>query len=195
MDNVKVNKGEPITLKITLTADPEPEVAWIQNGKELKADNFIELRTEIKELEYNLKQITYTFHIAHGRHYDTGDYTFKVKNKWDSNESNARVDVMLKPEIENFVDQRVEPFAQAIFRVLVMAHPLPKVTWTKDGMNLCNNDNCTVIADVEKETYTLIIESCLLPEHGTYTLTASNNLGETAATADCIVHSEYCTFL
>ncbi|XP_049294890.1 obscurin isoform X7 [Anopheles funestus] len=190
LENISVHKNEPVSLTVTLTSDPEPEVTWLQNGTEVKADDFIQMKTEIKELEYNLKQITYTLHIDQARHYDTGDYTFQAKNKYDISESNGRLDVLLKPEIENFHDTTVLPFTQGVFQVLVKANPKPKVTWTKDGLNLCNNDNCDVIADIEKEVYTLVIESCALAEHGTYTLTASNAQGETVATAKLNVHTE-----
>lgn len=156
----------------------------------MQADNFIQMKTEIKELEYNLKEITYTLYIAEARHYDTGNYTFRAKNKYDIAESNCRLDVLLKPEIENFHDITVEPFTQGVFQVLIKANPKPKVVWTKDGINLCNVDNCDVIADVEKEIYTLLVESCALTEHGTYTITASNNFGETVATAKLNVHSK-----
>ncbi|XP_061508158.1 obscurin isoform X8 [Anopheles gambiae] len=190
LQNISVHKNEPVTLSVTLTSDPEPEITWLQNGNEVKADDYIVLKTEIKELEYNLKEITYTLHIDQARHYDTGDYTFQAKNKYDVSESNGRLDVLLKPEIENFRDTTVLPFTQGVFQVLVKANPKPKVTWTKDGLNLCNNDNCDVIADIEKEVYTLVIESCALAEHGTYTLTASNAQGETVATANLNVHTE-----
>uniref|UniRef100_A0A182Y0V6 DH domain-containing protein n=1 Tax=Anopheles stephensi TaxID=30069 RepID=A0A182Y0V6_ANOST len=195
LENISVHKNEPVSLTVTLTSDPEPEITWLQNGTEVKADDFIQMKTEIKELEYNLKEITYTLQIDQARHYDTGDYTFQAKNKYDISESNGRLDVLLKPEIENFHDTTVLPFTQGVFQVLVKANPKPKVTWTKDGLNLCNNDNCDVIADIEKEVYTLVIESCALAEHGTYTLTASNAQGETVATAKLNVHTEKPKFI
>uniref|UniRef100_A0A182J430 Muscle M-line assembly protein unc-89 n=1 Tax=Anopheles atroparvus TaxID=41427 RepID=A0A182J430_ANOAO len=194
LQSISVQKNEPVTLSVTLTSDPEPEITWLQNGVEVKADDFVQMKTEIKELEHGLKEITYTLQIAQARHYDTGDYTFRAKNKYDINESNGRLDVLLKPEIENFNDTTVLPFTQGVFQVLVKANPKPKVTWTKDGLNLCNNDNCDVIADIEKEIYTLVIESCALAEHGTYTLTATNAQGETVANAKLNVHTEKPTF-
>lgn len=190
LESLSVHKNEQVTLSVTLTADPEPEITWIQDGTEVHADNFVEMKTEIKQLEYNLKEITYTLYIAEARHYDTGNYTFRAKNKYDINESNCRLDVLLKPEIENFHDITVEPFTQGVFQVLIKANPKPKVVWTKDGINLCNVDNCDVIADVEKEIYTLLVESCALAEHGTYTISASNTFGETVASAKLNVHSK-----
>lgn len=61
----------------------------------------------------------------------------------------------MKPEIEGFTDQTQVPSKTVTFNVQIYANPMPKVTWTKNGKNLCNCDNCEVIADVERETYTL----------------------------------------
>jgi hypothetical protein len=41
----------------------------------------------------------------------------------------------------------------------------------------------------------LVVESCAIKEHGTYTLTATNNLGETIATAKLNVHVEKPNFI
>lgn len=85
---------------------------------------------------------------------DTGDYTVKIKNKYGNTESSCRLDIWVKPEIQGFGDKTCLPYEQVIFTSTIHANPKPKVTWTKDGENLCNNDNCDVIADVEKEIYT-----------------------------------------
>lgn len=43
---------------------------------------------------------------------------------------------------------------------------------------------------IEFLKYRLVIESAALKEHGTYTITASNNIGETIATAKLEVHGK-----
>lgn len=96
--------------------------------------------------------------------------------------------ILLKPEIVGFKDQTSLPFHQVIYEVSVHANPKPKVTWTKNGENLCNNDNCEVIADVEKEIYRLVILSVNPKDEGPYTITASNKQGETVAQAQLLLH-------
>lgn len=41
----------------------------------------------------------------------------------------------------------------------------------------------------------MVLESCAIKEHGTYTLTATNNIGETIATANLNVHVEKPVFV
>jgi hypothetical protein len=137
-----------------LTADPVPDVTWYQNGKEITSNSYQVITSTVGELEHNLKDITYTLKFPKARHVDTGDYQVKLKNKYGEADDKCRVDILLKPEIEGLQDKKCLPYEQVIFQATIYANPKPKVTWTKNGENLCNNENCDVIADVEKEVYT-----------------------------------------
>jgi Immunoglobulin I-set domain len=154
LENVTAAKDTEVILTMTLTADPIPDVTWYQNGKEISSDQYRVITSSVGELEHNLKEITYTLKFPKARHLDTGDYSVKFKNKYGEAEDKCRVDILLKPEIEGLQDRKCLPYEQAIFQATIYSNPKPKVTWTKDGENLCNNDNCDVIADVEKEVYT-----------------------------------------
>lgn len=158
LKNVEAPKDSEVNLVLTLTADPIPELVWSQNGKELTPDQYRVISTSVGQLEHNLKEITYTLKFPKARHVDTGDYQVKIKNKYGAAEDSCRVDILLKPEIEGLQDKKCLPYEQVIFQATIYANPKPKVTWTKDGENLCNNDNCDVIADVDKEVYTLVGE-------------------------------------
>ncbi|XP_037043462.1 obscurin isoform X3 [Bradysia coprophila] len=188
-------KGDKFALELVLTADPLPEITWYKDNKELVEDGGVQIKKEVKELEHGLKEIKYFLYFPAGRHCDTGNYQFKAKNKYGSAESSARLDILLKPEIENFKDQTSVPNQTVVFEATVHANPKPKVTWTKSGKNVCNNDNCEVIADVDKELYTLIVTNVGLEDDGVYTLTASNSVGETVATAKLSCHTEKPHFL
>lgn len=191
LENVQAPKDTEVNLVITLTADPIPDLTWFQNGKEISADQYRVISSSVGELEHNLKEITYTLKFPKARHVDTGDYSVKFVNKYGAAEDKCRVDILLKPEIEGLQDKKCLPYEQVIFTATINANPKPKVTWTKDGQNLCNNENCDVIADVEKEVYTLVVESAAIKEDGVYTLTASNNIGETVATVNLKVQGKF----
>lgn len=154
LESVQANKDTEVNLVLSFTADPAPEVTWYQNGKEITSNQYQVITSTVGELEHNLKEITYTLRLPKARHFDTGDYYVKLKNKYGEAEDKCRVDILLKPEIEGLQDRKCLPYEQVIFQATIYANPKPKVTWTKDGVNLCNNDNCDVIADVEKEVYT-----------------------------------------
>lgn len=147
------------------------------------------MKKEVTELDHGLKEVRYFLDFPAGRHCDTGNYAFHAKNKYGEVESSARLDILLKPEIENFKDQTSVPNQTIQFEVNIYANPKPKVTWTKNDKNLCSSDNCEVIADMQKEVYTLIVSNVGLADDGIYTITASNSVGETIATARLNCHS------
>lgn len=182
-------KDKEFTLVVILTAEPLPEIAWTRDGKQLSDADGVQISKEVIELEHGLKEIKYMLHSTGGRHCDTGNYRFVAKNKYGEAESGARLDVLLQPEIENFKDQTSVPSQTVTFETNIYANPKPKVIWTKDGKNLCNSDNCEVIADVQRESYTLIVSSVGLEDDGLYTITASNSVGETVSKAKLTCHS------
>ncbi|GAB0092620.1 Obscurin [Sergentomyia squamirostris] len=195
LQDIDAKKDEFVSFTTTLTADPLPEVTWCKNGKEITSDGFFEIKSSVKELEHGLKEITYSLNIPSARHIDTGDYSIKVKNKYGYAEASAHLEIYLKPEIKGLKDQSAEPYDEIIFECVIHANPRPKVVWTKNGHDLSNNDNYEVIADVERETYKLIIKSAGPEEGGAYTLTASNNQGETQGYVTLHLHVEKPTFI
>lgn len=183
-------KNQPLTLALVLTAEPLPEVTWTKDGKPLvESAGGPQMKKEVTELDHGLKEVRYFLDFPAGRHSDTGNYAFHAKNKYGEVESSARLDILLKPEIENFKDQTSVPNQTIQFEVNIYANPKPKVTWTKNDKNLCSSDNCEVIADMQKEVYTLIVSNVGLADDGIYTITASNSVGETIATARLNCHS------
>ncbi|XP_059609271.1 obscurin isoform X5 [Phlebotomus argentipes] len=195
LKDIDAKKDEFVSFTTTLTADPLPDVVWCKNGKEITSDGFIDIKQSVKELEHGLKEITYSLNIPTARHQDTGDYSIKVKNKYGYAEASAHLEVYLKPEIKGLKDQSAEPYDEIIFECVIHANPRPKVVWTKNGQNLCTNDNFEVIADVERETYKLIVKSAVPEEGGSYTVTASNSEGETQGYVQLHLHVEKPTFI
>lgn len=100
-----------------------PEISWYKDGKELLENDGVQIKREVKDLEYDLKEIKYFLYFPAGRHCDTGNYQFKAKNKYGSVESSARLDILVKPEIENFRDQTSVPNQTVVFEVTVHANP------------------------------------------------------------------------
>lgn len=170
-------------------------MVWLKNGVEIRSTEEAKITQEVKELEYGLKEVTYSLKFPAGRHEDTGLYMIKCKNKYGYAEASARLDIVLKPEIEGLKDQSSEPGHQVIFEAKVYANPQPKVTWTRGSENCANLDNCEIIVDVENETYTLVISNIAVSDKGAYTLTASNANGETSKNVNLHLHVEKPEFI
>lgn len=189
LDNRKIQKGTSTTFEIEFTADPLPDIEWLKNGKKIEDKR---MKYDIKEevLEHNLKKLVYTMTLPEGAHEDSGDYTFKAKNKYGAIETSCRLEVLQKPEIVGLKDQSSLPYKQIVFQANIYSNPKPKVTWTRNGENLCNVDHCDVLSDFEKEVFTLIVENVTVNDDATYVLTASNEHGETVAEARLKVEVE-----
>uniref|UniRef100_A0A336KYA7 CSON000839 protein n=1 Tax=Culicoides sonorensis TaxID=179676 RepID=A0A336KYA7_CULSO len=183
LQDFKVPKGTKATFTVELTADPLPDIEWSHNKVKITNDNGIEYDVKEEVLEHNLKKLVYKMEITSAQHVDTGIYTFKATNKYGSFETSCRLDVLLKPDIIGLKNQECLPYEQAVFHAVINANPKPKVVWTRNGENLCNVENCDVISDVEKESYTLIVEKVTIKDSATYVLTASNDIGETIVEA------------
>jgi Immunoglobulin I-set domain len=59
-------KNDTVTMSVTLTADPLPDIQWLHNDKDCTTDTFIKVSHEVKELEHSLKEVTYTMTIPQG---------------------------------------------------------------------------------------------------------------------------------
>lgn len=64
-----------------------------------------------------------------GRHADTGVYTIRAKNQYGVGESSARLDILLRPEIEGLHDVTTTPFEETTFVACIHANPIAEVTW------------------------------------------------------------------
>jgi len=113
---------------------------------------------------------------------DSGRYELKVKNKYGELATSGWIDVLAKPEISGLNDTKCLPGDTICFEALVQANPKPKVSWTRGNENLCNHENCEVIADVDADKYRLVFQSVSPSEDGKYTITATNSEGR--ATVD-----------
>ena len=66
LENVNAPKNSQVNLTMTLTADPLPELTWFQNGKEIEMNEYRKITSEVKELEHNLKEVTYNLRFPEG---------------------------------------------------------------------------------------------------------------------------------
>ncbi|XP_039752215.1 obscurin-like isoform X4 [Pararge aegeria] len=195
LEATSVMQREPVTLKAVCTADPLPHVAWLLNGKELTPDATIITNADTKELEHGLKDCIFTLHIPTGRHVDTGEYTIQAKNKYGVGESSARLDILLRPEVEPIKDVTTVPFEETTFVTNIRANPVAEVKWSKDGYVIQPSPKHEIIEDRETETFKLVVKTVGIEDAGLYTVSATNVHGETTQQARLNVHTDKPSFI
>ncbi|XP_023945007.2 obscurin isoform X5 [Bicyclus anynana] len=195
LEATSVMQREPVTLKAVCTADPLPHVAWLLNGKELTPDATLITNAETKELEHGLKECIFTLHMPSGRHTDTGEYTIQAKNKYGVGECSARLDILLRPEVEPLKDVNTVPFEETTFVTNIRANPVAEVKWSKDGYVIQPSPKHEIIEDRETETFKLVVKTVGIEDTGLYTVSAKNEHGETTQQARLNVHTDKPSFI
>ncbi|XP_053962910.1 obscurin isoform X2 [Anastrepha ludens] len=195
LHDITTHKGESLAIPIVFTADPQPKITWLKDGKPLKEQENIKINETVKEIENGLKEYTYTLNFDESQHKDSGRYELQIQNKYGELSTSGWIDVLSKPEIIGLKDQSCLPNDTIAFDVIVHANPKPKVTWTRGNENLCNNENCEVIADIDADKYRLVFQCVKPAEDGLYTLTAVNDQGTTSTSFKLNVKVEKPTFV
>ena len=86
---------------------------------------------------------------------------------------------------ENTVAIQDQP---AKFECLVDANPKAKLTWLLNGKELTNKDNIKFETDAKTSATFLVIPKVMPTHIGTYTVKASNNVGEVEHTFSMEAH-------
>jgi len=189
LSDLEVKKGQKVTWSMTLVADPVPEVEWFCDGKVVNAD----FTTDSSEIANGLKECTFTMTIPSSDLSDTGFYRVKATNKFDSAECSARLDIIMKPEIEGFHDITVIPSMEAVFEAIIKAVPKPKIVWTVNGNDLSQREHVNLTSEeLEKDItkFKIVIGNVNPEEEGEYAVKAWNKVGETTALANLKLHSK-----
>ncbi|XP_039228488.1 obscurin isoform X7 [Drosophila yakuba] len=195
LKDIKVNKGDKVCEPVVFTADPAPEIVLLKDGQPVVESNNLKLKVEKKDAENGLVQYSCTLNILEAEIKDSGRYELKVKNKYGELATSGWIDVLAKPEISGLNDTKCLPGDTICFEALVQANPKPKVSWTRGNENLCNHENCEVIADVDADKYRLVFQSVSPSEDGKYTITATNSEGRAAVDFNLAVLVEKPTFI
>ncbi|XP_017547020.2 striated muscle preferentially expressed protein kinase isoform X1 [Pygocentrus nattereri] len=78
--------------------------------------------------------------------------------------------------------------AEVLLKCIIAGNPLPEVIWTRDNVEIKNSP--THVVKVEGERHTLLIKWTKPSDAGTYTVTASNEVGKACCTATLFIKSE-----
>ncbi|XP_050440778.1 obscurin isoform X40 [Adelges cooleyi] len=194
LNDLEIIKGQKVAWSFTLVADPVPDVLWTCNGKEVNAD----FSVSSVEIANGLKECTFTMTIPSSELSDTGIYQVKATNKFDSAECSARLDIVMRPEIEGFHDITVIPSMEAVFEAIIKAVPKPKISWTINGKDLSERNDVELLSEELEENimkFKIIIRDVEPEEAGEYNVKAWNKVGETTASAKLKLHTEIPSFV
>ncbi|XP_055472559.1 striated muscle preferentially expressed protein kinase isoform X2 [Psammomys obesus] len=79
----------------------------------------------------------------------------------------------------------VAPGADVLLKCIITANPLPQVSWKKDGSPLHSEGRLLIRA--EGERYTLLLREARAADAGSYTATATNELGQASCASSLAV--------
>ncbi|XP_054088791.1 obscurin [Zeugodacus cucurbitae] len=195
LHDTTTKKGNSLAIPIVFTADPQPRITWIKDGMPLKEQDNIKIKETVQDIENGLKEYTYTMNFDEIQHKDSGRYELQIQNKYGQISTSGWIDVLSKPEIVGLKDQCCLPNDTIAFDAIILSNPKPKVTWTRGNENLCNNENCEVIADIDDNKYRLVFQCVKPDEEGLYTLTAINDQGSSVISFNLSVKVEKPTFI
>lgn len=180
----KVGEGEPLKLSVKVGGSPMPEIKWYKDEQLIVPDEHIHLTV--------LPDGTAQLEIASADPKDSGVYKMVAANASGQVATQTSADVKKKPKRAT-VDEPL-PAAHTVVQgqplklaAKISGHPKPEVKWLKDGRPI-RAGNRIILSSLPDGTVSLEIESTKPEDAGKYSLSVSNDLGE--STSDSAVEIE-----
>ncbi|CAF4747141.1 unnamed protein product, partial [Rotaria sp. Silwood1] len=174
-------KGESMTIKLSATGTPKPEVVWMRGNDELVPSDRIQIIAPTAE-----EDDTYTLTILNVQPEDQGDYSAKITNVGGSLKSKkCKVAVTKSPVfVAKPTTQEVKQGETAVFETKIDGYPTPKVTWLLNGKPLTPKEGAQVEMNAATGEAKLSIPKVDLQQHaGTVTCRLENPHGIQEETA------------
>ena len=195
---LQATKGETMTIKLSATGTPRPDVVWIRGNDELVPSDRIQVTAPTAEGDD-----TYTLTILNVQPEDQGDYSAKITNVGGSLKSKkCKVAVSSKFTTSLFSDftiyfnlespvfvakpttQEVKQGETAVFETKIDGYPTPKVTWLLNGKPLTAKEGAQVELNAATGDAKLSVPKVDLQQHaGTVTCRLENPHGTQEETA------------
>lgn len=177
--------GDDVRFGVTITVHPEPKVAWLKNGEEIKPGDDDTKYTFISDKGlYQL--MIHNLDIS-----DDADYTVMAHNRFGEDSCKAHLTVTPHPITEETMRPMFKRLlantdcieGQSVsFELRVTGTPIPTLKWEKDGQPLqCGHKVVVIQEDID--SYVLHIRETLLEDSGLYKVTATNSAGSASCQA------------
>ncbi|CAO4383374.1 unnamed protein product [Caenorhabditis nigoni] len=156
-------EGHNAKIECKVDGHPKPTITWLKAGRSLNMDNVI------------LSPRGDTLMILKSKRVDAGLYTCVAENTFGANEQDFKVNVFMKPYIEEAIDQTPKAVAgeKIDLKCPVLGNPTPEVYWKKGDDDIeIDGKHYELIGDV------LRIKSVTEKDTGAYTCLAINDAGQ-----------------
>ncbi|XP_075532272.1 obscurin isoform X7 [Dermacentor variabilis] len=179
--------GDKVRFEVRVAGKPTPTVTWYKDREELFESRRVEIREDGDTHTITLKDLTMR---------DEAKYSCKAVNEKGEATDKAQLTVKepVAPTIKGLKDQEASTGSTVKFQATITGIPAPDIVWKKDGKELSPSHKITISADVESESYSLVIQD-VDDDFGQYTCKASNSAGETEADAMLTLRGEPPVFI
>lgn len=196
LKDTKVNEGEPIELKVKVTAIPQAKLKWLKDENEIDVDNDHITITPKPDGSVVLTIDSATLS-------DSGKYTVVASNDLGSSSTSAKISVAPaakrkeeeeeaekeKPEfLVKLTDKAVENGSPVELKVKVIGVPQPKLQWFHDDQLISEDDADFTLKQKPDGSAVLSIDKASPAVGGTYKVKATNNAGTASSAAQLTVY-------
>ncbi|XP_040926337.1 hemicentin-1 isoform X2 [Betta splendens] len=165
-DNVSVVVKNPVALSCEASGVPLPSVAWLKDGRPIKASSAVRVLSGGRVLR-----------LMHAVVEDAGKYTCVVSNSAGEEQKNFELNVLVPPSIVDegtVVDSKVREQHNITLSCEASGHPVPEIRWLKDGQLLAPDRRHRV----QSHGRFLHISDAQVSDTGRYGCLASNSAGD-----------------
>ena len=182
---VEVTEGEDAVLECQISGAAPISVEWFKNGALLKLGNRI--RSDFYQGKCTLRICKVTFD-------DEADYKCVARNSFGTASCASEVlvnEAFRGPEfVSRLQDVTAATGNDVCFEVCLVGTPDLQVEWFKDDLIIKDEGRYILEKDTFKGKYSLIIESVVLEDTGTYSCIVLNEAGKTSSKAKLTVTDE-----
>eukprot|EP00058_Branchiostoma_floridae_P025249 XP_002610739.1 hypothetical protein BRAFLDRAFT_90925 [Branchiostoma floridae] len=175
--SIAVIKGKPAKFEAIVTGNPEPDVSWYLNGKEVAHTD----KTQISREEGGRASLVLTSVTDDG-----GNVACTARNAEGSASSTAKLVVREPPDfVQRLKSQRVKEGSRVEMVVRFRGTPMPKIRWYRERAELQSTEDFRIVT--EGDTSRLIIEEVYEDDSGKFSATATNVVGRVISAAHLMV--------